>query len=106
MATTVGTFGISQHSGTLIESVEISRRISEKLVIDKDGTFGQAHGYDPVISFSVRGRGTTTVSAGDSASGLSSVTGGKIIITSVRTSQNNDDFPSFEYSGDNYPSAT
>jgi len=104
-ATSVGTFGISQHSGTLIESVEITRRSSEKLVLDKDGSFGQAQSYDPLISFSIRGRGATNVAAGDTASGLTAVTGGKTIITSVRTTLNNDDFPAFEISGDNYPGA-
>ena len=105
-ATTVGTFGITQHTGTLIESVEITRRLSEKLVLDKDGSFGQAHAYDPLTSFSIRGRGATTVVAGDTASSLTAVTGGKTIISSVRTTINNDDFPAFEISGDNYPGAT
>jgi hypothetical protein len=106
MATTVGTFGISSHSGTLIESVEVTKRLSEKIVIDKNGTYGQGHAYDPIVSFSIRGRGATTVVAGDSTSGITGVTGGKTIVTSVRKTQNNDDFPSFEISGDNYAGAS
>jgi len=106
MATNVGTFGISSHGGALIESVEVTKRMSEKLVIDKNGTFGQAHAYDPVTSFSIRGRGDTGVVAGDSNAGLSAgVSGGKTIVTSVRKTENNDDFPSFEISGENYPAA-
>jgi len=105
MPTNVGTFGIASHSGLLIESVEQTKRINEKLVIDKDGNFGQAHGYDPVTSFSVRGRGTTTVSAGDGSAGVTGLTG-KVIVTSVRKTENNDDFPSFEISGEAWPQAT
>ena len=104
-ATTVGTFGITQHSGTLIQSVEISKKLSEKLVLDKDGTYGQSHFYNPVISFSIRGKGDTSVAAGDAASGLTIVTGGVTIIKSVKTSTKNNDFPEFDISGENYASA-
>lgn len=99
-------FGIQQHAGVYIESVEMTKKLSEKLIINKDATFGQAYGYDPQISFSIRGRSTTAVAAGDTVSGLTTVTGGKTFITSVRTSESKDDFPTFEISGENYPSAT
>jgi hypothetical protein len=105
-ATTVGTFGISQHSGSLIESVEITKKIDEKMVLDKDGTFGQAHGYNPTQSFSVRGRGTSSVAVGDIAASLTSVSGGKIFVTTTRITDSNSDINSFEYSGEHYPGAT
>lgn len=107
MATTnVGTFGITQHAGLLIESVEITKKVDEKMVLDKDSTFGQAHAYNPTQSFSIRGRGTTTVVVGDVASGLTSVTGGKIFVTSTRITESNTDINSFEISGEHYPGAT
>jgi hypothetical protein len=97
--------GISQASGTLLESVEWERKVEEKVIKDSQGGFGQGQAFDPTIEFSVKGRGDTSMAVGVGASGISTISGGTTLILKVKHSQKNDDFESFEYSGTNYPSA-
>ena len=97
--------GITQATGTLLESVEWERKLEEKVIKDLSGGFGQGQAFDPLIEFSVKGRGDTTMAVGVGASGIAAITGGTTLILKVKRSQKNDDFNSFEYSGTNYPNA-
>ena len=97
--------GITQATGTLLESVEWERKLEEKVIKDLSGGFGQGQAFDPLIEFSVKGRGDTTMAVGVGASGIAANTGGTTLILKVKRSQKNDDFNSFEYSGTNYPNA-
>jgi len=97
--------GITQASGTLLESVEWERKLEEKVIKDLSGGFGQGQAFDPIIEFSVKGRGDTTMAVGVGAAGITAITGGTTLILKVKRSQKNDDFNSFEYSGTNYPNA-
>lgn len=98
-------FGISALTGSLIESVEISYDSETKMVMDRLGEFSEARIVDVTQSFTVRGTGTTAVSIG-STSGAPSALSGKIVVTSVKQTQSNEDFEKFEYSGTAYPSAS
>lgn len=98
-------FGISALTGSLIESVEISIDSETKMVMDRLGEFSEARIVDVTQSFTVRGTGTTAVSIG-STSGAPSALSGKIVVTSVKQTQTNEDFEKFEYSGTAYPSAS
>lgn len=98
-------FGISALTGSLIESVEISYDSETKMVMDRLGEFSEARIVDVTQSFTVRGTGTTAVSIG-STSGAPSALSGKIVVTSVKQTQTNEDFEKFEYSGTAYPSAS
>jgi len=97
--------GITQATGTLLESVEWERKLEEKVIKDLSGGFGQGQAFDPVLEFSVKGRGDTAMAVGIGAAGISAITGGTTLILKVKRSQKNDDFNSFEYSGTNYPNA-
>ena len=97
--------GITQATGTLLESVEWERKLEEKVIKDLSGGFGQGQTFDPLIEFSVKGRGDTAMAVGVGASGIAAITGGTTLILKVKRSQKNDDFNSFEYSGTNYPNA-
>ena len=97
--------GITQATGTLLESVEWERKLEEKVIKDLSGGFGQGQAFDPIIEFSVKGRGDTAMAVGVGASGIAAITGGTTLILKVKRSQKNDDFNSFEYSGTNYPNA-
>jgi len=97
--------GITQATGTLLESVEWERKLEEKVIKDLSGGFGQGQAFDPLIEFSVKGRGDTAMAVGVGASGIAAITGGTTLILKVKRSQKNDDFNSFEYSGTNYPNA-
>ena len=97
--------GITQATGTLLESVEWERKLEEKVIKDLSGGFGQGQAFDPLIEFSVKGRGDTAMAVGVGASGIAAITGGTTLILKVKRSQKNDDFNSFEYSGTHYPNA-
>jgi hypothetical protein len=75
------------------------------MVMDRLGEFSEARIVDVTQSFTVRGTGTTAVSIG-STSGAPSALSGKIVVTSVKQTQSNEDFEKFEYSGTAYPSAS
>lgn len=98
-------FGITQVDGASIESVDLSFETESKLLIDAFGEFSEARVYDVTATFSVKGFGTTAISLGGSTGAPDLVTG-KVIVTSVKRSQTNEDFERFEYSGTAYLSAS
>lgn len=98
-------FGISYLADQSIESVDISFDSETKMIMTADGEFSQARLYDTTGTFSVKGWGSTSVGLG-SSSGAPSFMTGKVIITSVKTSQVNEDFERYEYSGNAYLSAS
>ncbi len=97
--------GITQATGTLLESVEWETKMEEKVIKTLTGGFGDGKAFDPIIEFSVKGRGDTAMAVGIGAAGIAAITGGTTLILKVKQSQKNDDFNSFEYSGTNYPNA-
>ncbi|HEY3898926.1 MAG TPA: hypothetical protein VGM54_09955 [Chthoniobacter sp.] len=106
MPATDVTFGISRVQGALIESNEETAKIEKKELKGSTGNTARVKAYDPKTSFSVKGHGTLpAVSPGFGASGLSDLAGGLTLIEEVKTSEKNDDFNAWEYSGINYPSA-
>jgi len=101
-------FGVtltSPPAGGVVESVDVDYKAEVKVLKDTDGGFSEARAIAAEYSFSVRGKGVATVTAGGSTGAPSNVSG-KIIITSVKQTQTNDDWESFEYSGSAYPNAT
>lgn len=92
-------------SGTIVESVDLEMKADTKVLIDSTGAFSEARVIDSSYSFSVKGKGTPTVSIG-SNDGAPTGTSGKVIITSVKHSYTNDDWEGYEYSGVAYPSAS
>ena len=97
--------GITQATGTLLESVEWETKLEEKVIKTLTGGFGQGQAFDPIIEFSVKGRGDTAMAVGIGVAGITAITGGTTLILKVKRSQKHDDFNSFEYSGNNYPNA-
>jgi hypothetical protein len=99
-------FGITLITGTtLIESVDVQHTAETKELITATGTHSEARIVDDSFTFSVKGKGTTTVTAGAATGAPTGVTG-KIVITNVTASQTNDDWESFSYSGTGYTHAT
>jgi hypothetical protein len=98
--------GITEASDTLTQSVEIERTLSEVVRKDKDGGFGAAHAFDPMISGTVTVLGTTgdTVGSGLSTS-LSSVSGGTTIVTEKTVTATQDNFNETQVSFMNAPGA-
>jgi hypothetical protein len=109
MAATTLTFGIAAITSGFVESIEISKKMTEKMIIDKDGTFAQAHAFDPVFDISIRAKGDTDIEVAENAiSGLNVTSYGisLVIVTSVRKSERADDFPSFDITAQGFASGT
>jgi hypothetical protein len=106
MAATSFTFGLSSATG-FTQSVEVSGKMEEKLIVDKDGTFAQAYCYNPTYDISVSGVGSNPASI--AATSLSVITASNfgasvVIITGVTETQKADDFPSFSITAKGYKS--
>lgn len=108
MSVTFNKIGIHSITAELVESVEATKTMDSKMIMSTEGGFGEAKTFDPKYEFTVKGRGTTSVKAGDvSAAGYlpDYISGGRTIVTSVKLTQKNDDYNEFEISGVNYPEA-
>ena len=100
--------GVKCVTAALVESVDVQKQIEHKIIKKSDGSFETGHRYDPSFSFSVKGRGVADESLLGGASAAyvpEQITGGTTIITTVKNSQTNEDYNSFELSGVNHPSA-
>jgi len=71
-----------------------------------DGSFGGFATFDPTGEFSAEGYGDTCPATIAATSGGPNQLSGDVIIDSVETSQKNDDFKSFKYTGKVFPNAT
>lgn len=109
MAATFNEIGVECVTATLVESVDVSKNIDHKIVKTNLGAFDSGTKFNPTFEFSVKGRGSAldTALGTTGASYLPDQIGGGItIIKSVKNSETNEDFNSFEVSGMNYPAAT
>jgi len=97
--------GITQSTAALLESVEWETKLEERVIKATEGGFGQGKAFDPITEFSVKGRGANAMALGAGAAGIDAITGGTTLILKIKDSQKNDDYPTFEYSGTNYPNA-
>jgi hypothetical protein len=100
------TLGISEASDTLTQSVEIEKTLSEVVRKNKDGAFGAAHAFDPMISGTITVLGTTgDVVGSDLTTALVSVTGGVTIVTEKTFTTSQDNFDETQISFMNAPGA-
>ena len=100
-------FGINTVQGAYVESVDVEAKTENKVLLDSEGAFGEAMNYDPVYTFTVKGKGAINENTGiDGGSKPTLVPSGLLIVTSIKHSQNNEDWESYEYSATVYPYAT
>ena len=100
--------GIGSITASLVESLDVEKKIEHKVIKTSAGGFAQGHRFDPMFEFSVKGRGSVDATLLGGTGGTyapSQVSGGKTILTSVKNSESNEDFNSFEVAGVNYPAA-
>lgn len=100
--------GIGSITASLVESLDVEKKIDHKVIKTNLGGFAQGHKFDPMFEFSVKGRGSasaTLLGGSGSTYAPSQISGGTTILTSVKNSESNEDFNSFEVAGVNYPSA-
>lgn len=98
-------FGVTKVAGGLIESVDVEHKADLKELITSTGEHSQSRSVDDTFSFTVKGKGTCPVTAGGS-SGAPEGVSGKIIITNATSTQTNDDWEGFSYTGTGYTHAT
>jgi hypothetical protein len=99
--------GINQVSTTTAQSVEVTSQGEVAILVDKAGNFSKAAVYDPKFTFTVSGKGAVCpASINASGTGKPSSVSGKVIINSVKNQTNNDDWESWEYSGEGFPGAS
>jgi len=99
--------GISLISTTTAQSVEVTSQGEVAILVTKDGKFSKAAVYDPKFTFTVSGKGAPCpVSINAAGTGKPNGVTGKVIINSIKNQTNNDDWESWEYSGEGFPSAT
>jgi hypothetical protein len=99
--------GIDQVSFATAQSVEVTSQGEVAILVDKSGVYSKAAVYDPKFSFTVSGKGAVCPATINAAgTGKPSAVSGKVIINSVKNQTNNDDFESWEYSGEGFPAAT
>ena len=108
MPATLDDIGIQSSAESLVESLDYGVEIEDVLIKETDGTFGAAHAFDPKKTFSIKGYGSLPagIALGTGDSPISEITGGVTIITSVKTGNTNENFDTWECSGDNYPGAS
>ncbi len=95
------TFGLSAPSGGVVEESSTEDEVEAKTIRDETGTTCRAIPSRMVkTTVSIKGRGRSDVSV---AAGTFS---GSVKVTSVKNSETNDDFPTFEVTGVKYTSRT
>lgn len=99
--------GITEASDTLTQSVEIERTLSEVVRKDKDGGFGAAHAFDPMVSGTITVLGTTADAVGSNlTTSLSSVSSGVTFVTEKTVTATQDNFNETQISFMNAPGAS
>lgn len=101
--------GVKCVTAALVENVDVQKQLEHKIIKKSDGAFEAGNRYDPSFSFTVKGRGVADESQLGGSSGSyvpEQITTGTTIITSVKNSQSNEDYDSFEVSGVNHPAAS
>ena len=110
MAVVFDTVGIQSVSASLVESAELSASMEEVVIADTDSGFGAAACYDPTFEGTVSGHGDTPAAcvlggAGDGTVISDAVAGGVTVITSLKESESNSAFQTWEISYTHAPDA-
>jgi hypothetical protein len=108
MAVVFNRIGVYSAGGEFIESTEATAQLETKMIMSSEGGFGAAKTYGVTYNFTTKGRGSTNQKAGDTTTTLVPdflPTGGVCVVTSVKSTEKNDDYNEFEVSGTYYPEA-
>lgn len=107
----IGLQAISVGLPALCQSFRITRALKKgPPLIDEDGLFVKFHTHDPIISFSLEGKGDfpTALAAGETDGGMTidGISGGATLMLSESYSDANEDWDSWSAAGQNWPGAT
>lgn len=113
MAITLTAVGIQSTAAiALCESIDYDKKMDEALILECDGGFGAAEAYDPTIDWSIKGSGDLPAlliigTDGSTDAALTDINDGSgtNLITSVKETESNEDFNSWDVSGTYFPGA-
>ena len=108
MPVTLTAIGIQTIELTLAESLDRTKKMETKVIKDYTGAFADAEAYDPTEDFSIKGRGDLpeSIALGVDAAGAGIYEGGVTIVTNITVTESNEDFNSWECSGQHFPGAS
>lgn len=98
-------FGITRHTGTLIDEVSTEEKMEVFKLRGSTGSTKLVKPFDKMTSGTVKGHGETDVAVGIGESGVEGIDGGVTIITSFKHTQKNNEGDGWEYSFEHYPEA-
>jgi hypothetical protein len=104
----VSSFGVKSVSYELTTSVDVDLSSDTKVLIDKNGYFVEAYTSDSSYKVTVKGHGDDapmdiTAFGTKTTSGIPSTISGSMLVQSVKSTQTNEDWVTWEYSGTVYP---
>jgi hypothetical protein len=106
----IGLQSLTTGKPTLTNSFRISRTLKESPpLINADGEFVEMRTHDPVIEFSLDGKGDfpTALALGtDGGLTIDGISAGATVLTSKTTSTENEGWDAWSASGRNWPGAT
>jgi hypothetical protein len=105
-ATYTGGIGVALLSDTTLTKVTVSEKLETKTYMNHTGGFGGFATYSPTGEFSAEGYGDTNPASIAASTPAPSAISGLVIIDTVETSQKNDDFRSYKFTGKIFPNAS
>lgn len=108
MPANLSDIGIQSSAESLVESLDYGIEIEDVMIKETDGSFGQAHAFDPKKTFSIKGYGSLPagIALGAGECPVTEISTGVTIITSVKGGNTNENYDTWEASGENYPGAS
>lgn len=103
----MASFGITHVSYGYAISVDVEGQSEVKKLLTKEGYLAEGYIPEETFKISVKGHGADSpVGIGDADnSGVAGFTSGVFVCDSVKQTQTNEDWPTWEYSGTVYPQA-
>lgn len=104
----VSSFGVKSVSYELTTSCDVDLSSDTKVLIDKNGYFVEAYTADSSYKVTVKGHGDDvpvdiTAFGTKTQQGMPAQTSGSMLVQSVKSTQTNEDWVTWEYSGTVYP---
>ncbi len=100
-------FGIKRSTALVVESISIEKKCEVATLRGTNGNTKFVKEFDRTTDFTIKTRGEeSALDVGVGDPGISGLTGGVVMIPSVKLDETNIDFPSSEASGTHFPNAT
>ena len=107
MPANLADIGIQSCATTTCTTIDYGSTMSEAVIKTSTGYFAQAMAFDQVVNWSIKGSGFPHIAIAEASNGdISEIDKGVHICNSVKYTQTNDNYDSYECAGMSYPNAT